>query len=169
MGLPNDPNTEDAQRLRPTRSSEKCHNDPSRDQNNPACEIHGSSLNLQETSQYQEGSYATTDNIRRRDVRSWHFSAVPNDQTNVYCLEVSIELHFVRISIQLNCRMCSINLPNTQIEAADEFILLECLRVISRKHDLSMHEHIPPISNPDCLSKILLRHQHGQPELLLEI
>jgi hypothetical protein len=50
VGLPNDPNTEDVQWLRPSRFSEKHHSDTSRDHNNPACEIHGSSLNLQETS-----------------------------------------------------------------------------------------------------------------------
>jgi hypothetical protein len=69
VGLPNDPNTEDVQWLRPSRFSEKHHSDTNRDHNNPACEIHGPSLNLQETSQYQEGSYAATDNARRRDVR----------------------------------------------------------------------------------------------------
>src|SRR5690349_16072290 len=59
--------------------------------------------------------------------------------------------------------------PRAEIIALHQLALLQLLQIFTMQRDLTMHDHIPAISNQARFMEILLCHQHGQPELLLQV
>ena len=49
----------------------------------------------------------------------------------------------------------------SQIKFADQFVVVELVGRAALESDLAVHDNIAAVSDPNCLVKVLLGHQHG--------
>ncbi len=72
-------------------------------------------------------------------------------------------------SLPHTCLACASSCDATEIELLDDVVGVEFGHGLRRNRDLAMHDDVAAVGDADRLMEILLRHKHGEPELVLQV